>query len=979
MTTKAQFQADLLPSSHPVMFPSAPRLVSREKSREVVAARHEIFRHLNAASLFESAPDAMMLVDRDGRIAAVNSKTEKMFGYRGEELVGESVEKLMPERFRNGHNALRPPYSTAPQSQSLGAGLELFGRHRDGHEFPVEVSSAPLETESGVLISSVIRDVSKLKQSQELQSSLEFEKLMSRLSRIVVNLPLERIDNELNDGLKGLGEVFDLDEVNITLFDCERKSRNLIHSWSRPGMLRPFTEELFNKEFPWEPSQLAHRKVCLVSTLEDVLPEAVAERQYMLSVGARSWLSIPLLVGGECFGTMSTALVHKQQKWDSQLISRIQCVGDVLAGVIARRHAEESQRESENRFRTFANTAPFLIWMSDTDKLRTFFNQPWLAFTGRTIEQETGEGWASGIHPEDLKRCVESYSAGFDARSQFTLEYRLRRYDGKYRWVIDHGTPRLDSRGLFLGYIGSCTDISDRKLSEQALAEQLKLETLLVELSAKFIDPRPERVDGQIVEGLKCICEALGLDCSALALIPAGQEDWVMTHSYAAAGLESFQATQLHLPWVTRTVRSGQYVSFARIDDLPDDAAKDKEILRVHGPKSSLTFPLSAGGAAIGALGFGMLRTEREWSVPVVECLGLAAQIIANALSRARADQDLRRACHEIEELKHRLEAENVYLREEVKLEHHHHEVVGDSEGIRRVLQAAEQVAPTDSTVLVLGETGTGKELIARTIHEHSRRKGRVMVKVNCAALPATLIESELFGREKGAFTGALTREIGRFELASGSTIFLDEVGELPIELQSKLLRVLQEGEFERLGGPKTIKVDVRVIAATSRNLLQAVREGKFRDDLFYRLNVFPITIPPLRERPDDIPPLVWHFVSQLSQRMGRSIESIQASTLDSFKSYYWPGNVRELRNVIERFLITSPGTVFRAKLPTLETAEETAQSQTFEEVERKHLLHILQMVGWRVRGEGGAAQVLGLKPTTLNSRMQKLGISRHK
>jgi transcriptional regulator with GAF, ATPase, and Fis domain len=253
------------------------------------------------------------------------------------------------------------------------------------------------------------------------------------------------------------------------------------------------------------------------------------------------------------------------------------------------------------------------------------------------------------------------------------------------------------------------------------------------------------------------------------------------------------------------------------------------------------------------------------------------------------------------------------------------------------------------------------------------------MVKVNCAALPASLVESELFGREKGAFTGALTREIGRFELAHGSTILLDEIGELPVELQCKLLRILQEGEFERLGGPKTIKVDVRVIAATSRNLQQAVREGKFREDLFYRLNVFPITIPPLRERREDIPPLVWHFVNELSQRMGRSIETIHGSTMEAFKNYLWPGNIRELRNVIERFLITSTNTVFRAELPTVDTDGARAHAQTFEEVERNHILHILEMTGWRVRGEGGAAQILGLKPTTLESRMQKLGVVRHK
>jgi transcriptional regulator with GAF, ATPase, and Fis domain len=302
--------------------------------------------------------------------------------------------------------------------------------------------------------------------------------------------------------------------------------------------------------------------------------------------------------------------------------------------------------------------------------------------------------------------------------------------------------------------------------------------------------------------------------------------------------------------------------------------------------------------------------------------------------------------------------------------------VIGNSKAIRLVLKKADQVAATDATVLLLGETGTGKELIARIIHEHSHHNNRVMVKVNCAALPATLIESELFGRERGAYTGALTREIGRFELANGSTILLDEIGELPLELQAKLLRVLQEGEFERLGSPKTIKVAVRVIAASSRNLQEAVGQGKFREDLFYRLNVFPITIPPLRERREDIPPLVWHF---LGHRMGRSIETIYVPTMEALKSYSWPGNIRELRNVIERFLITITGTMFRGDLQAVQRAPAGARLETFEDIQRNHIMHILESVGWRIRGEGGAAKILRLKPTTLESRMQKLRIVRPK
>ena len=301
---------------------------------------------------------------------------------------------------------------------------------------------------------------------------------------------------------------------------------------------------------------------------------------------------------------------------------------------------------------------------------------------------------------------------------------------------------------------------------------------------------------------------------------------------------------------------------------------------------------------------------------------------------------------------------------------------MGNSAAIRSVLKKAEQVAGTDSAVLILGETGTGKELIARTIHEMSRRSKRSMVKTNCAALPATIIESELFGREKGAYTGALAREMGRFELADQSTIFLDEIGELPPEVQSKLLRVLQEGEFERLGSPRTIKVNVRVIAATSRDLSAMIKEGKFRQDLFYRLNVFPIVIPPLRQRPEDIPALVWHMLKDLGQRMGRSIEVVHASTMQEFQKYSWPGNVRELRNVIERNLILNSGSTFRAEVPVLEQ-KLSRDMRHLDEVESEYFRNVLQATGWRIRGKRGAAEILGVKPTTLEARMKKLGISR--
>ena len=295
---------------------------------------------------------------------------------------------------------------------------------------------------------------------------------------------------------------------------------------------------------------------------------------------------------------------------------------------------------------------------------------------------------------------------------------------------------------------------------------------------------------------------------------------------------------------------------------------------------------------------------------------------------------------------------------------------------MKKVLSQAEQVAQTDSTVLLLGETGTGKELLARAIHSMSLRKDRPLVTVNCASLPPTLIESELFGREKGAYTGAMTKMIGRFEIADGSTLFLDEIGELPLELQSKLLRVLEEGNFERLGSTKPLHVNVRIIAATNRDIEQEVKDGKFRRDLFYRLNVFPIVIPPLRERPEDIPLLVRAVVKEFQKRMGKEIESIPKKTMQALQSYSWPGNVRELRNLIEHAMILSKGKTLDVHVPK-RASSETDATGNLEDMERMHIVAVLEKTGWRIAGQGGAAEVLGLKRTTLQAKMKKLGIKR--
>jgi PAS domain S-box-containing protein len=342
-----------------------------------------------------------------------------------------------------------------------------------------------------------------------------------------------------------------------------------------------------------------------------------------------------------------------------------------------------------------------------------------------------------------------------------------------------------------------------------------------------------------------------------------------------------------------------------------------------------------------------------------------------------RAQEEIARQFEEIIVLKNQLEAENIYLRHELKSTSSYGEIIGESDILKHILYRLEQVAPMDTTVLLEGETGTGKELFARAIHKKSKRSDKPMITVNCASLPASLIESELFGHEKGAFTGALQKQIGRFELASGGTLFLDEVGEIPVALQAKLLRVLQEGEFERIGNPKTIKVDVRVIAATNRDLEQEILKGRFRNDLFYRLNVYPITIAPLRDRASDIPLLVGHFVKHFNQKFGKNISQIPRKVMEQLKLYDWPGNIRELENIIERAMILSKSTTLKVEKLKVPAQASNEKLQTLVDHEREYIIKVLDQTLWRINGAKGAASILDMHPETLRSRMRKLGIKR--
>jgi transcriptional regulator with GAF, ATPase, and Fis domain len=516
------------------------------------------------------------------------------------------------------------------------------------------------------------------------------------------------------------------------------------------------------------------------------------------------------------------------------------------------------------------------------------------------------------------------------------------------------------------------------------LEQVLAIERMLANLSAGLIGLSPEEIDRAVPRGLAELADVLDVDRTTLMeLAPDGQLTPI--YSWARPGVppEDLPVTRDRLPWYYDRLLQGQPVVLQRLpDDLPVEAAAEREYVRQRGIKSHLGMLLAVGGRPLCLLGVAAFRAPRPWPPDLIPRLRLAGEIFANALHRKRSDLTLQAQLAEITALKTQLEAENVYLREEASQARGFDEIVGDSPLVRQALQRTALVAPTNTAVLIRGETGTGKELIARAIHRLSPRRDAPLVVVNCAALPASLIEAELFGHDKGAFTGATAARAGRFEVAHGGTLFLDEIGELGVELQAKLLRVLETGEFQRVGSSQTRTADVRLIAATNRNLEHAMAIGRFREDLYYRLNVFPILLPPLRDRPEDIPKLVWALVTRRQGAFGKAVTRIPRVVMAVLQAYAWPGNVRELENVVERALILTAGSTLRldasfrpaeAKTVTL----PSGGSPRLAAVERAHILQVLAECRWRINGAGNAAERLGLHPNTLRFRMKKLGITR--
>ena len=514
--------------------------------------------------------------------------------------------------------------------------------------------------------------------------------------------------------------------------------------------------------------------------------------------------------------------------------------------------------------------------------------------------------------------------------------------------------------------------LSDRDIAPHEfpeVSEGFVLANLIAQFTRDFATSRTAPSDAQMGQILVRACEAL--DLHACALLLRSQNSDVLTESCTWSSHATDQAGFSPMSQFPSALSQALSRNTTRVFDLVTE-----------GPNARCVaiYPLSAGPEPIGVAVFASDSRSHPFGGAIDAQLRAIVDFVANLLARANAEREVEKLRSDLQQLRNQLEPDPFPVLANNTTDPRYESIIGKSSAIARVIAQAEQVAPTESIVLLAGETGTGKELFAQLIHDLSPRRGKSMIKVNCAALPPGLVESELFGRERGAYTGALTREIGRFELAHQSTIFLDELGELPIELQSKLLRVLQDGCFERVGNPKSIHVNVRVIAATNRDLKAEVTAGRFREDLYYRLNVFPIEVPPLRERPEDIPMLAWAFAAQFGSAMNKTIEAIPQAAMEALQRYPWPGNVRELRNIIERAVIVTTGPTLRVSVPASPTSPANSRTtpMNLQELERQHILDVLRQSRWRVRGSGGAAEILGLKPTTLEARMAKLGISRN-
>ncbi len=835
------------------------------------------------------------------------------------------------------------------------------------------------------LVAHLFATVVTRKQAEERLGELKrFETLITEISAHFSNLPTDRIDSQIEDAQRRVCECLDVDLSALWQWsDSSSTTMALTHLHSPPeGPERP--EEIDAQEaFPWSFARINEGKTIVIYT-ESMPPDAARDQEMRRHFGVESSVGIPLSVGERpVVGFLSFDSLKKERRWPEPIVARLELIGQVFANAIIRKQAVESL-ESIRRFESLVTEVSTLFANLNTDQvdaqiedtqrricecldmdLSTLWqwsgNSPHFLTITHMHSPPEGPERPEGINAEEafpwaLEKMMHGEVLVYSTESmpsEAARDQESRRHFGVESSV---NIPLSTGGGPLIGVLTFDTVKQERILSKQTV-EKL---CLIGELFANALTRK--RADLQMQE-------------SQLRLSTATE--------FAGVGLWAMESDTGYV-WVTPRTRSLfhfkedetlDYDSFDRVID-PADRERVMQATQAairSGKKLETEFRIRRPD--------GSVRWIRAHGNRLPYTKGKAARLMGASIDitdHRQMEKRLQTQLDEIKGLKQQLERDNINLRKEIDRQHIHDEIVSRSPAMTRILGQVEQVAGTEATVLIEGETGTGKELLARAVHRMSGRKDRPLVTVNCASLPPTLVESELFGREKGAYTGALTRMTGRFEMADGATLFLDEIGELPFDVQAKLLRVLEEGSFERLGSTRSMKVNVRFIAATNQDLSRQVDNGRFRKDLYYRLNVFPIHVPPLKERPEDIPQLVWTFVKQYEKKIGRRIDRVPRRCMEDLQQYTWPGNVRELRNLIERALIVCTSRTLEVPLPQRARAKVQA-NQNLEDFARTHILTVLQQTGWLLSGPGGAAGILGLKRTTLQSKMKKLGIQRPK
>ena len=770
----------------------------------------------------------------------------------------------------------------------------------------------------------------------ELRQELDFEQLIGNVSAKAVSAP----DAAFAPTMEGvLGEVvrfFGGDRGGILAVSPDGRVANVIHAWYAEGMEGRVGGEINLVElFPYGARLLiTEARPFIVETCDALPAEAARDRATHAAMGVRSTLNLPIVLNGSVRYVITIDALRQEVRWPAHFLPRVQLLGEILVDTIERRQITQALRDSEARLALAARSAGAGLWDLDLSTRRFWATPRAKVLYGFAPDADVDLDMVfSVVHPDEAARVRDRVIRVAASGEEFIDEYRIVLPDGGTRWVSSRGGALTDDGGGRRHLTGVSIDITARK---QAEAEQRALEA--------------QRLAAADAAGLGFYAMS---DGGATTVADAKTRELLGIPPEQEARMRAFWLEHVHPADHGRVLE----VSLRTIRGEVASAAVDYRYQ--HPTRGTLWFSHVVRASEIGPDG----RVTR--SVGVVQ----------DITARKESEAALVTALADVQHLREQLERENVYLRQEAGQAKGRSPIVAQSPAMRQVMAEVAHVASTDSTVLLLGETGSGKELVASAIHESSPRRHRTMVRVNCAAIPTTLIEAELFGREKGAYTGALSKQIGRFEMSSGSTIFLDEIGDLPLDTQAKLLRVIQDRQIERLGSPRPIAVNLRIIAATNRDLAKDVREGRFREDLFYRLNVFPIRVPALRERRDDLPLLIEALVADLKDRIGRHFTSVSRESLERLSGYGWPGNVRELRNVIERAMILATGPVLDIDAP--DGLSGGSFPARVPGMDRESVLEVLHRTGWRIRGTGGAAEVLGLKPTTLEARMARLGIKR--